>query len=59
MMDDRRVAALAPGWSLRSRDLLRGWSLGEQPRAKSGYQRSTLLAVQPAESRISEMLVDS
>ena len=26
----------------------RSWSLGDQPRAKSGYQRPTLVAVQPA-----------
>ena len=46
-----RVAAFVAGWSLRSEDLLRVWSLGEQPRVKCGYWRSTLPAPQPAEGR--------
>ena len=46
-----RAAAFVAGCSLGSKDPLRGWSLGEQPCTKRGYQRSTLLARQPVRSR--------
>jgi len=46
-----RAAAFVAGWSLGTQDPSRGWSLEEQPRAKPGYQRSTLLAAQPAKRR--------
>ena len=46
-----RAAAFVAGWSLGTQDPSRGWSLEEQPRAKPGYQRSTLLADQPAKRR--------
>jgi len=37
------AAAVVAGWSLRTEDPSRGWSLEDQPRGKSGYQRPTLL----------------
>ena len=46
-----RAAAVVAGWSPGSQDPSRGWSLRDQPRTKSGYQRPTLLAVQPARRR--------
>ena len=46
-----RMVEVVAGWSLGSQDPSCGWSLGDQPRAKSGYQRPTLLAVRPAKRR--------
>jgi len=48
---DGRAAAFVAGWSLGSQDPSRGWSPGDQPRAKCGHQGPTLLVPQPAEGR--------